>query len=113
MDMTPKDELSQVVFIHDYLQLVFQDVYFTLLTPPILTSDGERFRPGERGFCDELVSLISSKATAVERGANDDLSISFANGAKVSVLTSDPRATGPEAWHFGGAGLPGFVAVTR
>jgi hypothetical protein len=113
MDMIPKDELSQVVFIHDYLQLVFQDVCFTLLTPPTLISGGDMYRPGESGFCDKLVSLISAKATAVQCGANDDLSITFSNGAKVSVSTSDPRATGPEAWHFGGAGLLGFIAMTR
>jgi hypothetical protein len=113
MDMIPKDELSQVVFIHDYLQLVFQDVYFTLLTPPTLVSGGITYRPGEPGFCDKLVSLISSKAIAVQCGACDDLSISFSSGAKVSVLTSDPRATGPEAWHFGGAGLLSFIAMTR
>jgi hypothetical protein len=113
MDMTLTDELSQVVFIYDYLQLVFQRVHFTLLTPPTLTSGGRTYRYGESGFCDELVGLISSRATAAEHNDQDDLTITFATGASISVATTDPRATGPEAWQYVRDGVLEFIALTR
>ena len=106
-DLQPVDPLSQVVFVHDYLQLVFQDCAFTLYNPATYAKDATVLRQGQPGFCDALVSLIDQGARAEVRG--EGLLLHFVGGAVVSVSTSGPDARGPEAWQFGRLGGPYVV----
>jgi hypothetical protein len=103
-DLQPQDLLSEVVFVHDYVQLVFQDCGFTLYNPLIYRDKGVTLTQGDAGFCDALVKLIGSSATV--ETAPLQLVIRFCNGASVHVATSDNSIHGPEAWTFSRLGHP-------
>ena len=106
-DLQPQDPLSQVVFVHDYLQLVFQDCAFTLYNCATYTKGTTALRQGQIGFCDALVSLIDQDARTEVR--SESLVLHFTSGAVVSVPTSGPNARGPEAWQFNRLGAPPVV----
>lgn len=107
VDLQPVEPLSQVVFVHDYLQLVFQDHAFTLYNIATCSTDSGDFRQGQPGFCDALVSLIGQAARA--QTLPDKLLLRFSSGAVVSVPVSGLDARGPEAWQFGQLGGPTVV----
>ena len=53
------DPLSQVWFVHDYIQLQFQDRTVTVLnTPKLKLPSGSVLERNDEGFCDNLVSQI-------------------------------------------------------
>lgn len=107
VDLQPVEPLSQVVFVHDYLQLVFQDHAFTLYNIATCSTSSGDFRQGQPGFCDALVSLIDQTARA--EALPDTLLLHFSSGAVVSVPISGSGARGPEAWQFGQLGGPTVV----
>jgi hypothetical protein len=104
ISLQPEDSLSQVVFVHDYLQLVFQDYAFSIYNQATYTLGAIAIRPGEAGFCDALVSL-NGQTTQVDFAGNT-LSLRFNSGAVVSVESSGAASRGPEAWQFGWFGGP-------
>jgi hypothetical protein len=108
-DLQPTDALSQVVFIHDYLQLVFQDCDFTLYNPVSYELDGSTLKQGQVGFCDAVVALIDQTAT-VHAKESGRLTIQFVRGAAIHVPSSGPHTRGPEAWQFNRIGAPTVVA---
>jgi hypothetical protein len=97
-DMQPSDELSSVVFIFDYVQLVFQDCRFTIYNRLRYHDADVAIAQGEPGFCDALVGLIGGTAT-VEFDENR-LNFQFASGATLTVSKDEADASGPEAWGF-------------
>ena len=48
-------ELSQVTFVHDYIQLTFQDVGLSAYNHVTLEANDTRLAQGDIGFCDLLV----------------------------------------------------------
>ena len=107
VDLQPKQLLSQVVFVQDYLQLVFQDCCLTVYNLATYSSVSGELRQGEPGFCDALVSLID-KTARVEALA-DKLLLHFSGGSLVSVPVSGPDTRGLEAWQFSQLGGPTVV----
>jgi hypothetical protein len=103
-DLQPKDLLSQVVFVHDYVQLVFQDSGFTLYNPLIYQDKGVTLTQGDAGFCDALVKLIGSSATV--ETAPLQLVFRFSNGASFHMAIAEAAVHGPEAWTFSRLGRP-------
>lgn len=101
-NLKPVDPLTQVVFAHDYFQLVFQDHGFSIYNAAELVKDGVGISQGERGFCDGLVALINSYVSSVERSESSSLSLIFDTGAVLHVLSSDASVRGPEAYQFNG-----------
>jgi hypothetical protein len=99
-DLQPEDPLSQVVFIHNYLQLVFQDSAYTLYNLATYSRGGVAIEQGQPGFCDALVALIDQRAE-VHYHSESGLVIQFVGGASVTVPSSGPNTRGPEAWQFG------------
>ncbi len=94
--LAPVDELEQVVFIHDYLQLVFGDVRISLYGATSVCGHRGSYGHEEFGFCDALVKLIGQHAIALSAEANHRLTIEFASGETVVVLpTADT-----EAWEY-------------
>lgn len=49
VDLQPVKPLSQVVFVHDYLQLVFQDQAFTLYNIATCSTGSGDLRQGQLG----------------------------------------------------------------
>lgn len=100
-DILPIEPLSRVVFIHDYLQLVFQDACFSIYNPAELKLDSSLLLSGQPGFCDVLVSLIGQPLTSAL--SSPSLSLTFQNG---TVLTVAQIGQGPEAWQYAALGEP-------
>lgn len=99
--LLPEFPLSQVVFVHDYIQLVFQEEGFSLYNSVVVRLDDVEYEQGQTGFADALVSFIGKAVVAV--GASDEcaLVLYFECGAQVEVLKIR-GATGPEAFQFNG-----------
>jgi hypothetical protein len=98
--LVPPQPLSKVVFVHDYLQLVFGSDVFTLYNRVQLKIGSALMVQGETGFCDELVRLISQKV--LETHDRHALTMAFENGAELSVLNGETDVSGPEAFQYDG-----------
>lgn len=105
--LQPDDPLSQVVFVHDYLQLFFQDCAFSIYNLATYTAGDITLTQGDAGFCDALVALIE-QAARVE-ALPGKLSLHFDKGAVVSIPSTDETIRGPEAWQFSRLGGPTVV----
>ncbi|NCT83313.1 MAG: hypothetical protein GXC94_09235 [Comamonadaceae bacterium] len=90
-----RESLSQVVFVEDYFQLVFQDQTLAVFSGAVLGKAGVQFRMGEPGFCDALVQLIGQQAKAIPACAPFLLAIKFQRGATLQIPQD---GTGPEAY---------------
>ena len=101
--LVPREPLSQVVFIHDYIRLVFQEAGFSIYNESELSSGTRLLRKGEFGFCDALVALIGAFVDAVTSSSEKALVLTFSEGTVFSVDRSGP---GPEAWIFQTSGDP-------
>ncbi len=100
MDIAIGDPLSSVVFIHDGIQMIFQDAGFSLFGRVTCQSGHAVLRQGEAGFCDALVGLIGRKAVAQVDQENGILRLCFGHGAIVLVSSSGEEAGDPEAWQY-------------
>jgi hypothetical protein len=107
-DLLPADPMSQVVFVHDYLQLVFQGSCFSIYNLATLHEDGVLLEQGQPGFCDKLVGLIGQALSMVSSIGESSLTLTFLNGA---VLAVAPDGSGPEAWQFNSLG--GLIVVEQ
>ncbi|WP_155121174.1 hypothetical protein [Bryobacter aggregatus] len=88
--------LSSVEFVHDYLQLHFDGPTLTAYTLPIITKLGETLRLGQNGYRDALCGEIGSVVEAAE-AEHDDVTLTFQDGAVVSISVRDQDYRGPEA----------------
>ena len=101
------EPLSQVWFVHDHVQLRFQDAGFTLNNALRLDrSEGGSIREGEPGFCDALVALIGARLVGLEHRMGDAFVLHLDEGTDVCVRLDGDAARGPEA-----AELPGSVII--
>ena len=101
-NLKPSEPLSQVVFIHDYLQLVFQDERFSIYNLAEVELRGVKVTQGQPGFCDVVVSLIGQRVTAASHSDVYALRLSFEEGAQFVVRSDEAAITGPEAFKFNG-----------
>jgi hypothetical protein len=101
-DLKPLEALSQVVFVHDYIQLVFQDEVFAIYNIPELVHQGTSVRQGRPGFCDALVGLIGQRVISVSTTEPEMLLLDFERGARFRLLSGDEGVRGPEAFQFRG-----------
>jgi hypothetical protein len=102
-NLKPTEALSQVVFIHDYIQLVFQHEGFSIYNAAEVVRDGGVIRQGQIGYCDALVSLINQRVTSVAVAEPYKLSLTFESGVEFHVLSGDDATNSPEAYEFRGA----------
>ena len=89
------------MFVHDYVQLVFQDEAFSLYNPIVVTTQGAEYEQGGAGFAESLVSLIDRAVVEVDSSDQYALSLRFDCGTHVQVLREN-SAKGPEAFQFNG-----------
>lgn len=108
-NLKPSEPLSQVVFIHDYLQLIFQDKGFNIYNLAEVEVHGLKMTQGEPGFCDAVVSLIGQRVTAASHSDKYALMLSFGEGAQFVVRSDDAAISGPEAFEFNGKNQPPVV----
>ena len=101
-DLIPTESLSQVVFIHDYLQLVFQFESFSIYNLARVSQGGTVLTQGAPGFCDAVVSLIGQRIREASSTENYGLSLTFESGENFVVLSGSENIRGPEAFEFNG-----------
>lgn len=99
--LEPIDALTQVAFVHDYIQLVFDGQTFSLYGGISVVSKGEPLDRASSGFCDQLVGLIGQRATAAAGPPVDELNLRFESGVSIQVRAG----VGPETWEMQRAGL--------
>ena len=108
-NLKPSEPLSQVVFIHDYLQLIFQDERFSIYNLAEVEIRGVKMTQGQPGFCDAVVSLIGQRVTAASHSDKCALHLSFEEGAQFVVRSDNAAISGPEAFQFNGRDQPRVV----
>ncbi|BBH19470.1 hypothetical protein Back11_08150 [Paenibacillus baekrokdamisoli] len=97
-------EMSSVVFIRDYIQLVFENdketVILTAFTLPTVLIKNELFNKQVVGYCDALCSLINQavKKALVEEGIA--ISLLFENEELVKISLREEDYKGTEAAMF-------------
>lgn len=99
VNMLPVAPLSQVVFIHDYFQLVFQNVCFSIYNESEIRIGASSLVQQQPGFCDTLVGLIGK--VLMDVSASPSLALTFEDGV-VLVVGRSGRAA--EAWQYRSAG---------
>lgn len=109
-NLQPVEPLSQVSFVHDYLQLVFQGEAFTIYNDAELQVEGTSFQTRQPGFCDALVGAIGQRITSASSSEGGKLVLVFEGGLRFAVRTDSASVRGPEAWQFSS---PGQSPVVR
>ena len=94
-NLTPSQPLSQVVFIHDYLQLVFQADRFSIYSLAEIEAHGAKVAQGQSGFCDAVFALIGQRVVEVSQSPSHVLVLTFEKGTQFSVRTDVEAITGP------------------
>ena len=90
------EPLNSVVFIHDYVQLTFQELVLSIYGRfSVLGSGDEAVSTGEEGFCDAVVGLIENRVVDVEESA-EQLDLLFDSGRRISMMLADEE--GPESF---------------
>lgn len=89
------DALSQVVFVEDYCQLVFQRQRLSIYSRATVSRAGTCIQQGEPGFCDALVHLIGQRADQASSEEPFILTLLFEGGAKIEIYAD---GNGPEAF---------------
>jgi hypothetical protein len=104
--LSPVTPLSQVVFVHDYVQLVFGGERFSIYNEVSVARTARVGRSGESAFADALVSLIGQTAVSVAPPSGARLALAFEQGALLVVAGG---GTSAEAFSFEGG--PGVIVV--
>lgn len=97
----PKDPVSQVVFVEDYFQLLFQEERFSFFEVVEVATDQRILSRGQPGFCDALVELIGERASSVAMDDAGGLTVVFGSGSALRARSG--AGAGPEAWKFDGS----------
>ena len=103
------ERLTQVVFVHDYIQLAFQDLRLSVYCAFSIISPGTVLNKDSRGFCDKLVGLIGQRAVSVRFAPSVSLVIAMEKGDTVSLSLRDVDVIGPECFQITQPGQPIIV----
>src|SRR5258708_3883111 len=94
------EELSEVGFVRDYVELHFDGPVLRCLTKPVVESPSGRFVFPESGSRDALCSVIGGTVTAVSVQEHISIALEFSGGQKITVPLDDASRVGPEAAHY-------------
>jgi hypothetical protein len=95
------EPLSEVVFIHDYIQLVFQGTRWSLYNPVSAHRSGCTLTASDIGFADELRRLIGQRVVGTSTESGQFSAVTFEEQTQVSVSLRREDAVGPEAYELG------------
>lgn len=97
-ELNPLEPVTQVVFVHDYVQLVFETATLSIYNSMWFRGlQGEEVDRGHTGFADALVGVIGTKACSVDRSAAECLVLQFEGKGRLAVAHD---SSGPEAFQF-------------
>ena len=99
-NLLPAEALSQVVFVHDYIQLIFQNESFSLYNRVGLASNSRETLQGSDSFAAEITRLVGQRAKAAGATNRSKLEIQFEGGSVVWLLSSQEHERGLEAFQY-------------
>lgn len=102
-------ELTQVIFVHDYLQLAFQELGMSIYSAATVSAHGVTLHRGDPGYCDALVNLIGQPVTSVAFCPGDAMRMTFSSGTTIAVSLRPADCKGPEYFQLDRIGLPILV----
>src|SRR6201999_4008006 len=87
LHLSPTEPLTQVVFVHDYVQLGFEAEILSVYNPMRFRGvQGEELTQGQIGFADALVGLIVAKASCVDTSQVESLALQFETKGRLAVM---------------------------
>lgn len=93
--------LTQVIFVFDYIQLVFEDCSLNIYnSSQIVNKDSKTYHSDTALFPYLLKSLIGSSINSIEFKAKAAFSLNFSNHYKLEILLNDESVNGPEAFEI-------------
>jgi hypothetical protein len=104
ISLTRFEALSQVVFVEEHIQRVFQDERLSITnSAQVGLPTGICLLQGQRGFADALASLVVPRAQSTDAPAPDLLRLCFDGGVQLRVPNRS-SVSGTEAFVFIGRG---------
>ena len=97
--------LVSVVFVQDYLQLVWDDASLTVLNPITLEGPDHILGPDNDLFPKRLVEFIADETVGVEVTDHEVVRLLFRDGNAISISLQDKDYVGPEALIFRAQGM--------
>lgn len=110
IDLKPREPLTQVVFVHDYFQLVFDTQVLGIYNPATVSVDGRAIEFGRPGFADALVKLLGSRVVQAKTDSESGLLLTFESNATLEILGSPSEGGILEAYSFTESNGPIVVA---
>lgn len=101
--------LSEVGFVHDYVQLHFQDLVLNLYSQLVVRAEGHALNQGDERFAGKLIKFLGQRVASVEYNAGSSLSISFSGGSSLVASLRAQDVKGVELFQLSGPGVPMIV----
>ncbi len=110
--LKPIEPLTQVVFVHDYIQLVFEAETLSIFNLMRFRGlQGEELEQGRIGFADALWGLIGARAHSVSTSPSECLALQFENKGRLAVTCEADESPGSEAFQFNS--MAGLIMVQQ
>lgn len=103
------DVLSEVRFVHDYVQLIFEPYTLSLYAPLKVLVGARTLKPTDAGYHNGICLLIGQTLTSVFRAKTVQLEFTFSGGTKLLVSLRQEDANGPEVAELSRPGGPIMV----
>ena len=103
------EPLTQVVFVHDNVQLRFQDLVLSIFSRLTVTQGARALNRPDPGFCDALVSLIEKRVVSTDYSEGEDMRLTFDDGTIIDASLRSEDSVGPELFLLERPGLPTVV----
>ena len=101
LDTLSGDRLSAVEFVHEHLQLRFEEAVLTLYVwPDVADADGISVGYGQPNYRDALCSAIDEAVSSAEFNEGDALTLEFENGTVFALSLRDEELDTPEVGSF-------------
>ena len=101
IDSLSGDRLSAVEFVHEHVQLRFEEALLTLYVWPVVAdADGISVGYGQPNYRDALCSAIDEAVSSADFHENDALTMEFENGTVFAISLRDEDLDTPEVGSF-------------
>jgi hypothetical protein len=97
--------LVSVVFVQDYLQLIWDDASLTVLNPITVEEQDHLLGPDDDLFPKRLVDLIPNETVGAEVTRDEVLRLRFGDNKAIAISLRDNDYVGPEALIFRAKGM--------
>lgn len=101
IDSLAGDRLAAVEFVHEHVQLRFEEALLTLYVwPEVADADGISVGFGQPNYRDALCSAIDEAVTTAEFAEGSALTVEFENGTVFALSLRDEDLDTPEIGSF-------------